>query len=203
MLCSNITWFQITFLLLIKLFIYLFHPWQLAQIKQVLFCLSKTECINSLSRDFSFIITHRLGRTKRHSAVYQTPCEVQDVRRHAVCPRAPAPQWLYVFPRAARASLREHGLQPGPQRHLVDPAARSGELRALLAGHPPHDLRGQRADLRDGAERTLLRWPLHDGHQDPGPRSAVCGADGAGGGVGFDACHTTNETTERNETSRQ
>ncbi len=71
MLCSNITWFQITFLLLIKLFIYLFHPWQLAQIKQVLFCLSKTECINSLSRDFGFIITHRLGRTKRHSAVYQ------------------------------------------------------------------------------------------------------------------------------------
>ncbi len=57
MLCSNITWFQITFLLLIKLFIYLFHPWQLAQIKQVLFCLSKTWMHNSLSRDFSFIIT--------------------------------------------------------------------------------------------------------------------------------------------------
>lgn len=85
----------------------------------------------------------------------------------------------------------------------MDPAARSGELRVLLAGHPPHDLRGQRADLRDGAERTLLRWLQRDGHQYPGPRSAVCGADGAGGGDGFDARHTRNEASERNETPLQ
>lgn len=108
-----------------------------------------------------------------------------------------------MFPRTADTSLRDHGPQPDRQRDPLDPSAPSRQLRVLLAGHPPHDLRGQRAPLRDGAEWTLHHWGFHHGHQYFRPRPSVDWSDGAGGGFGFDAHHTGNEASECSESSQQ